>query len=76
MNTTSSKESERQISILAITAPRTLTYLQRELPAPGPGEVRVQTIFSGISHGTEMNVYRGLDAGRPGVGLSARLRLR
>ena len=60
MNTASSNKSDGQVSILAITAPRALTYLQRELPAPGPGEVRVQTIFSGISHGTEMNVYRGL----------------
>lgn len=60
MNTTSASKSDGQVSILAITAPRTLTYLQRELPEPGPGEVRVQTIFSGISHGTEMNVYRGV----------------
>ena len=60
MNTTSASKSDGQASILAITAPRTLTYLERELPAPGPGEVHVQTIFSGISHGTEMNVYRGV----------------
>jgi threonine dehydrogenase-like Zn-dependent dehydrogenase len=60
MNTTSANKSDGQASILAITAPRTLTYLERELPVPGPGEVRVETIFSGISHGTEMNVYRGV----------------
>ena len=52
MNTASSNKSDGQVSILAITASRALTYLQRELAAPGPGEVRVQTIFSGISHGT------------------------
>ena len=26
---------------------------------PGPGEVKIETLFSGISAGTEMNVYRG-----------------
>ena len=46
--------------ILVITAPRELDYLERSLPEPGPDEVLVQALFSGISHGTEMNVYRGL----------------
>lgn len=27
---------------------------------PTAGEVLVQTLYSGISHGTEMNVYRGV----------------
>lgn len=33
----------------------------REVPVgcPGPTEVQIQTLFSGISAGTEMNVYRG-----------------
>ncbi|MEK6287776.1 MAG: zinc-binding alcohol dehydrogenase [Acidobacteriota bacterium] len=26
---------------------------------PGPGEVRIEALFSGISHGSEMMVYRG-----------------
>jgi threonine dehydrogenase-like Zn-dependent dehydrogenase len=30
-----------------------------ELRAPGPGEVLVQTVYSGISGGTELLVYRG-----------------
>ncbi|MDQ3375847.1 MAG: zinc-binding alcohol dehydrogenase [Actinomycetota bacterium] len=30
-----------------------------DAPAPGPGEVRVRTILSAVSHGTEMLVYRG-----------------
>ena len=47
-------------TILAFTGPRSLGYLTRPLPAPGPNEVLVQTLFSGISHGTEMNVYRGV----------------
>jgi len=29
------------------------------VPPPGPGEVRIKTIASAISHGTEMLVYRG-----------------
>ena len=46
--------------ILAITAPRQLAVLTRRLPDAGPEDVVVKTLFSGISHGTEMNVYRGL----------------
>ncbi len=30
-----------------------------EAPAPGPGEVRVRAVYSAVSHGTEMLVYRG-----------------
>jgi Zn-dependent alcohol dehydrogenase len=30
-----------------------------EVADPGPGEVRIETMFSGISAGTEMNVYSG-----------------
>ena len=29
------------------------------MPPPGPGQVELTTLFSGISAGTEMNVYRG-----------------
>ena len=30
-----------------------------EAPAPGPGEARIRTALSAVSHGTEMLVYRG-----------------
>ncbi len=30
-----------------------------QLPAPGPGEVLVRTLYSGVSRGTEALVYRG-----------------
>ena len=40
------------------------------LPAPGPGEVRVRTLFTAISRGTEALVFRG------GVPLSERARMR
>ena len=46
--------------ILVITGPRQLEVLERRLPDPGPDDVVVETLFSGISHGTEMNVYRGV----------------
>ncbi|MBC7237448.1 MAG: zinc-binding dehydrogenase [Chloroflexi bacterium] len=42
-----------------LTAPR--TFELRELPDPllGPRDVRLRSVLSGISHGTEMNLYRG-----------------
>lgn len=40
-------------------AARTAELKTEEVPAPGTGEVRVKTIASAISHGTEMLVYRG-----------------
>lgn len=55
-----SLDAARDAQILVITAPRQLATLTRRLSEPGPDEVLVKTLFSGISHGTEMNVYRGL----------------
>jgi 2-desacetyl-2-hydroxyethyl bacteriochlorophyllide A dehydrogenase len=43
-----------------LTAPRTLELREYQDPAElGPREVRLQSVLSGISHGTEMNLYRG-----------------
>src|SRR5262245_33755281 len=42
-----------------LTGPRNVEVRQVEVPAPKPGEVRIATLFTGISAGTEMNVYRG-----------------
>ena len=44
---------------LLFTAPRQVEVRPYELPPMGPKQVRVRTLFSGISAGTEMNVYRG-----------------
>jgi 2-desacetyl-2-hydroxyethyl bacteriochlorophyllide A dehydrogenase len=41
------------------TMPRQVTLVQTPVPDPGPGEVAVQTLFSGISSGTELLAYRG-----------------
>src|SRR5262249_30066249 len=43
-----------------LTGPRPVQGRQGEVAAPGPGEVQIATLFSGISAGTEMNVYRGV----------------
>lgn len=46
-------------SVLVFAAPRTVTFAA-ELPRPlAPHEVRLRTLFSGISAGTEMTAYRG-----------------
>jgi 2-desacetyl-2-hydroxyethyl bacteriochlorophyllide A dehydrogenase len=44
---------------LWFTAPRTATLREESVPPPGPGQVRVETIVSAVSAGTEMLVYRG-----------------
>ncbi|MGQ9555947.1 MAG: zinc-binding dehydrogenase [Anaerolineae bacterium] len=45
---------------LIFLGPRSIGFRQYEERRDlGPREILVQTLFSGISHGTEMNVYRG-----------------
>jgi 2-desacetyl-2-hydroxyethyl bacteriochlorophyllide A dehydrogenase len=44
---------------LWFTAPRRVELRTETVSPPSPGEVRVQAVASGISHGTEMLVYRG-----------------
>ena len=41
------------------TAPRTVELRHASAPPPGRGQVRIEALFSGISHGTEMLAYRG-----------------
>ncbi len=57
MDATASIPSEAKV--LVLTGPRRLDYLDVPLPEPGPDDIVVVTLHSGISHGTEMNVYRG-----------------
>ena len=45
-----------------LTAPRELRFDEIPSRPPGPGEVRVRSLLSGISHGTELNLYRGTSA--------------
>ena len=44
---------------LWFTAPRKISFRKTSVQAPREGEILVKTLFSGISHGTEMLVYRG-----------------
>jgi 2-desacetyl-2-hydroxyethyl bacteriochlorophyllide A dehydrogenase len=44
---------------LWFTAPRAAELREETVPAPGPGEVRVETLASAVSAGTELLVYRG-----------------
>lgn len=44
---------------LWFTAPYRVEFRDQELAEPGPDEILVRTLFSGISTGTEMLAYRG-----------------
>jgi len=44
---------------LYLVAPRTLEFHDYDLAPLGPRDVRLQSVLSGISHGTELNLYRG-----------------
>jgi 2-desacetyl-2-hydroxyethyl bacteriochlorophyllide A dehydrogenase len=50
---------EMKARALWFTAPCTATLRAETVEPPGPGEVRVETIASAVSAGTEMLVYRG-----------------
>jgi 2-desacetyl-2-hydroxyethyl bacteriochlorophyllide A dehydrogenase len=54
-----SPDGSLEARALWFTAPRTAELRPERVPPPAPGEVRVKTIASAISHGTEMLVYRG-----------------
>jgi 2-desacetyl-2-hydroxyethyl bacteriochlorophyllide A dehydrogenase len=45
--------------VVELIKPRTVGVRQYETPEPGPGDVRVRTLYSGISAGTELATYRG-----------------
>lgn len=45
--------------LVRFTAPRHAEVVDCEDPEPGPGDVLVETLYSGISAGTELTAYRG-----------------
>jgi len=47
---------------LLLEGPRTLRLRDEDARGLGPREVRVRSLVSGISHGTELNLYRGTSA--------------
>lgn len=44
---------------VSFSGPRSVGLVEEEVPALLPGTVRVRTLYSGISAGTEMTAYRG-----------------
>ena len=50
---------EGRATAVSFAAPRQVELVGVDLPTPGPGEVLVSTLWSGISGGTEMLAYRG-----------------
>src|SRR6185369_7371495 len=55
----SNNVGESQAVSVWFTAPKTVELRGSSVRPPGPGEVRIQALISGISHGSEMTVYRG-----------------
>ena len=47
---------------LLLEGPRTLRLRDDDAAGLGPREIRVRALVSGISHGTELNLYRGTSA--------------
>lgn len=45
--------------VVRLDAPRAVTLAPYDDAEPGPGQVRLQTVLSGISAGTELTQYRG-----------------
>ena len=45
--------------LVELTAPRVVRVREYPTPEPDAGEVRVATLYSGISAGTELAIYRG-----------------
>ena len=59
MSAEPSPDGSLEAQALWFTAPRAAELRPERVSPPGPGEVRVRTLASAISHGTEMLVYRG-----------------
>jgi 2-desacetyl-2-hydroxyethyl bacteriochlorophyllide A dehydrogenase len=45
--------------VVELTAPRQVSVREYPEPTAGPGEIRVRTLYSGISAGTELTQFRG-----------------
>lgn len=53
------KQGRDMAYLVELTEPRSVGIREFAAPAPGPTEVRVRTLYSGISAGTELATYRG-----------------
>jgi 2-desacetyl-2-hydroxyethyl bacteriochlorophyllide A dehydrogenase len=45
---------------IAFSEPRRVELMETPMPEPDPDQVLLRIVYSGISHGTEMNAYRGM----------------
>lgn len=52
--------ASRSSRVVTITGPKQVAVVDEAVGAPGPDEILVRALYSGISAGTEMNVYRGV----------------
>ncbi len=52
-------QAHRRARTAVFTGPSQVELREEPLREPGPEDVIVRTLFSGISAGTEMNVFRG-----------------
>src|SRR6218665_1540483 len=57
--TTQSDRTNAMNSLLRFSAPRTVDIIDAPHQELQPGQVRVRTLYSGISAGTELTAYRG-----------------
>src|SRR6218665_939213 len=57
--TTQSDRTSAMNSLLRFSAPRTVDIIDAPHQEIQPGQVRVRTLYSGISAGTELTAYRG-----------------
>src|SRR5262245_44183435 len=46
--------------VITLVAPREVTLVEYAEPELDPNQVRLRTLYSGISAGTELNQYRGV----------------
>src|SRR5210317_1361933 len=60
--------TQRTAQAVVLEAPRTLDWRRLALSEPGAQDVVVQTLFSGISTGTERLFYTGEMPSFPGMG--------
>jgi 2-desacetyl-2-hydroxyethyl bacteriochlorophyllide A dehydrogenase len=54
----SARRTPSVIRVVVAAAPRDVRLVERPAPSLGPGDVRVETLYSGISAGTELTAYR------------------
>jgi threonine dehydrogenase-like Zn-dependent dehydrogenase len=56
---------------LVLEGPRRLRLVEQPSDPLKPGEARLRSLLSGISHGTELSLYRGTSASPTGCSTAA-----